>query len=82
MSAPKLVEAQRAKLLEATPPLRFLANRHPECSGLPWGWVEDARGHAVAYWSGERPSERAAILDMVNEINAGRAALHGVNNEK
>lgn len=78
MSASNLTDAQREELNGAAPPLRICTNRHPECSGSPWGWVEDAKGRHLAFWSGERQAEREAIAARVAEINAaGRAALAG-----
>ena len=43
---------------EATPgPWRSFRNRHPECSGASWGWIEKTGlSVSVAYWSNDRSS--------------------------
>jgi hypothetical protein len=36
---------------------RCCRNRHPNCDGTTWGWVEDETGHTICHWSNRHGSE-------------------------
>ncbi|QRY51835.1 hypothetical protein [Mycolicibacterium septicum] len=57
-------------------------NRHPECSGRSWGWIEGPRAHYC--WSDDKPGTRAdaefiasapqLVADLTDEVARLRVA--------
>jgi len=42
--------------------LRVFRNRHPNCDGTPWGWVEDEQERSIVTWSGVKAEMVAKVL--------------------
>lgn len=62
-------------------PWRIATNRHPECSGRSWGWIEGPRPHWT--WSDDKRGHRAdaqfiaAARSLVPELAAALADFVG-----
>ena len=42
--------------------LRVARNRHPNCNGTSWGWIEGTNG---GYWSDDKPFDSTAAASFV-----------------
>lgn len=47
-------------------------NRHPNCDGSLWGWVEGCTSNIC--WSDNRPFNRAACSKVISEYNERQEA--------
>lgn len=47
-------------------------NRHPNCDGTTWGWIDDENGNLICHWSNSFESKPRLTEEICEKFVIGR----------